>query len=201
MYAGRQVETGGRRHLLRRRGTRTRGAARVVAALDRRADKGAVAPDHRPAAVADLPAVGVRVPSAVPVRRGPGHLRHGRARARGSSGPDHLSACHFAERVGRSQVIEAMSDRPGARPRPPDHRPARRSRSATWSRTSRSGRAVAQESARSRRCRASRSRLRPGQDPRAGGGVGLREVDHGRLRAAADRADVGDGAVRRRRPR
>ncbi len=42
--------------------------------------------------------------------------------------------------------------------------------------------------------------LRRGQDARAGGGVGLGEVDGRALRAAADRADVGHGEVRGRRP-
>ena len=42
--------------------------------------------------------------------------------------------------------------------------------------------------------------LQRGRDARAGGGVGLGQVDGRSLRAAADRTDVGDGAVRGHRP-
>ena len=70
MYAGRQVEIGDRRRdLLRPAHPYTRVCSASLPAPRRRAGERAAAPHRGPAAVVDQPAAGLRVPSALPVRR------------------------------------------------------------------------------------------------------------------------------------
>ena len=76
MYAGRQVELGTVDEIFYDpRHPYTRGLLASLPRLDRRVRRRTAAPDRGPAAVADLPAVGLRVPSALPVRRIPTCVR------------------------------------------------------------------------------------------------------------------------------
>ena len=98
MYAGRQVELGDGRPDIFYRPSHpyTRGLLGSLPRLDRAPAEQRLHRIEGPAAVADLPAVGLRVPSALPVRRPRRCVRHATCPRCTRSASDHASACHFA---------------------------------------------------------------------------------------------------------
>ena len=102
MYAGRAVELGRRRRLLRDAHPYTLGPAGFAAATRRRRRPSGWCRSGR-AAVADQRADRVRVPSAVRVRASARPLRDRRARVPPVGATDHRSRCHFADELRRGQ--------------------------------------------------------------------------------------------------
>ena len=116
MYAGRPVERGTVDELFYEpRHPYTRGLL-AVAATPRPAvgQEQPAAPDQGPAAVADLRAAGVRVPSAVPAGEGAGAFATPSGRSCGRSRPGHWSACHFAEELAEDESAALFEDLPTA---------------------------------------------------------------------------------------
>ena len=190
------------------RATRTReGLLASLPRLDRRSDKNEpAAPDQGPAAVADLPAAGVRVPSAVPDGRGARPCATRSARSCALVGPRPLVGVPLRRAARRGRGGRARRRRRrrhdvgGVEPEP-----LRRRGADAGPRGERPGEELpdpgrAVQAQGRRRAGGLRRELHraAGRDARAGGGVGLREVDDRALRPAPARADVGLGALRRR---
>ncbi len=112
MYAGRAGRAGhGRRGVLRASPPLHAGVAGVAAPGGRRRHRAAGA-DHRAPAVAHRQAAGVRVPPALPLRRGD-VPDHGARDARRSRATRHMSACHYAEtlrEVGASELSALVEE-------------------------------------------------------------------------------------------
>ena len=228
MYAGRQVETGHRRRrLLPPAPSLHPGPAGLAAPARPAAGRRAALPHQGPAAVADLPAAGLRVQPALPAAPSRACATSTARAARcGSRAPVGVSLRDRAvrRRAGDDRVSDLPGDRRTIRGRRTRSRPhtveapprSRRSsstrssrrapgsnpssRSATWSRTSRSAAAFFGRAVGGVQAVSGVSfTVGRGQTLGVVGESGCGKSTMGRLRAPPDRGHLRLGAVRRRR--